>query len=216
MRRFHVFFAISLLLHIGLFAAVALPGFASKAKAVPVVYEVDIVSGPPGAAILGGGPKKYSPPSSVPKIKDFGEISKDLPLKDNFNKMPEPDLESEPARASASTQQEQQNRQGHNEASGGRGYGENARNEAWAGIVQTRFKQVWQLPEGVPISPNLQATYTIKISGAGDIVYKKLLMSSGNRPFDRSVETALSRIKLPPPPGGKNEWTLTFVPPYGN
>ena len=213
MRRFHVFLAISLLLHIGLFAALALPGFSPKGKIVSVVTEVDLVSGPPGNAVLGRGLKNFSPPSSVPRMKDFGEISRDLPVKDSFSKLPEPDLDSEPARPSASTQQ---GRQGYAETSGSSGYGEIARNEAWAGIVQTRFKQVWQLPEGVPISPNLQATYTIKISRAGDIVYKKLLMSSGNRPFDRSVETALSRIKLPPPPGGKDEWTLTFVPPYGN
>jgi hypothetical protein len=215
MRRFHVFMAISLLLHTGLFAALALPGFSSRAKAVPIVYEVDIVSGPPGAAAV-GGLKKYSPPSTVPRIKDFGEISKDLPLKDSFSRLPEPDIDSESERPPASAHQGQQDRQGHTDASGGSRNGSISREEAWAGIVQMRFRQVWQLPEGVPISPNLQATYTIKISGAGDIVYKKLLMSSGNRPFDRSVETALSRIKLPPPPGGKNEWTLTFVPPYSN
>jgi hypothetical protein len=215
MRRFHVFLAISLLLHTGLFAALALPGFSSRAKAVPVVYEVDIVSGPPGAAVM-GELKKYSPPSSVPRIKDFGEISKDLPIKDSFPKLPEPDIDSGSERPTASTHQGQQDRQGHADFPGGSRNGEMSRNEAWAGIVQSRFKQVWQLPEGVPISPNLQATYTIKISGAGDIMYKKLLMSSGNRPFDRSVETALSRIKLPPPPGGRYEWTLTFVPPYSN
>jgi TonB family protein len=75
---------------------------------------------------------------------------------------------------------------------------------------------VWQIPEGVTISPNLKATYDIRISRSGDIISKKLVVSSGNRPYDRSVEIALSRIKLPPPPGGKDVWTLTFVPPYGN
>jgi hypothetical protein len=216
MRRFHVFLAISLLLHIGLFAALALPGFSSRAKAVPVVYEVDIVPGPPGAAVSGGGLKNFSMPSPAPKIRDFGEISKDVPVNERLSKLPEPDLDSEPARPSTSSQQGQQNRQGNAETSGESGYGEVARNQAWAGIVIARFRQVWQIPEGVTISPNLKATYDIRISRSGDIISKKLVVSSGNRPYDRSVEIALSRIKLPPPPGGKDEWTLTFVPPYGN
>ncbi len=216
MRRFHVFIAISLLLHIGFFAGVILPDFSSKAKAVPVVYEVDIVPGPPGASVSGGSFKNFAVPSPVPKIRDFGEISKDVPANENLSRLPEPDLDSEPARPSPSPQQGRQNRQGNVETSGESGYGEVARNQAWAGIVIARFRQVWQIPEGVTISPDLKATYDIRISRSGDIISKKLVVSSGNRPYDRSVEIALSRIKLPPPPGGEYIGSLTFVPPYGN
>lgn len=216
MRKFHVFLAISLLLHIGLFAVFLLPDFSSKPNTVPVVYEVDIVPGIPGASVSGGAFRKFSMPASAPKIKDFGEISRDVPVDDGLSELPSPDLDSEPSRSSSSAQRGLTDRQGDDDSSGGSAYGEVARREAWIGIVMTRFRNVWQIPEGVPIKSNLQATYTIRISASGDIISRKLLVSSGNRPYDRSVEIALSRIKLPPPPGGRYEWTLSFVPPYGN
>jgi TonB family protein len=216
MRKFHVFLAISLLLHIGLFAALVLPDFTSRPKTAPIVYEVDIVPGVPGTSVSGGKYRNFSMPSSAPKIKDFGEISRDVPVSDGQSELPSPDLDSEPSRSSGAEQPGQLDRQGDSDSSGGSAYGEVARKEAWIGIVMARFKNVWQIPEGVPIRSNLQATYTIRISSSGDIISRKLLVSSGNRPFDRSVEIALSRIKLPPPPGGRYEWTLSFVPPYGN
>lgn len=214
MRKFHVFVAISLLLHIGLFAVLLLPDFSSDAKPVPVVYEVDIVPGPPGAAFSGSNLRNFSAPASVPRnVADFSEISKDMPADNGPSELPEPDLDSE---SSDSYETPRQGRQGSGDSSGGSAYGEVARNEAWAGIVMARFKQVWQIPEGVPIKPNLQATFSIRISRSGDVTDKRLIVSSGNRPYDRSVEIALSRIKLPPPPGGKDVWTLTFIPPHGN
>lgn len=216
MSRFHVFLAISLLLHIGLFAAFVLPDFSSRPKTAPVVYEVDIVPGIPGASVSGGAFRKFSLPTSAPKINEFGEISRDAPVNDGLSELPNPDLDSEPSQSSSSSQSGQQDRQGDGDSSGGSAYGEVSRNQAWAGIVMARFKQVWRIPAGVPIRPDLKATYTIRISKSGDIIDKKLFASSGNRPYDRSVEIALSRIKLPPPPGGKEVWMLTFVPPYGN
>jgi hypothetical protein len=216
MRKFHVFLAISLLLHIGLFVVLVLPDFSSRPKTAPIVYEVDIVPGVPGASVSGGKYRNFSMPSSVPKIKDFGEISRDVPVNESQSELPSPDLDSEPSRSSGSEQPGRVDRQEDGDSSGGSAYGEVARKEAWIGIVMARFKNVWQIPEGVPIRNNLQATYTIRISASGDIISKKLLVSSGNRPYDRSVEIALSRIKLPPPPGGRYEWTLSFVPPYSN
>jgi TonB family protein len=87
---------------------------------------------------------------------------------------------------------------------------------SWVGILMARLKQVWQIPEDQQFSPDLKVTYMIKISKSGEIINIKMLVSSGNRAYDRSVALALSRIKLPLPPSGKDEWTLTFVPPYGN
>jgi hypothetical protein len=216
MRKFHVFLAISLLLHIGLFAALVLPDFSSRPKTAPVVYEVDIVPGVPGASVSGGKYRNFSMPSSAPKIKDFGEISRDVPVSDGQSELPSPDLDSEPSRSSGAEQPGQLDRQGDSDSSGGSAYGEVARKEAWVGIVQSRFSSVWKIPEGVPIRPDLKATFEIRISQSGEIISKRLLVSSGNRPYDRSVEIALSRIKLPPPPGNKYIWPLTFVPPYSN
>jgi TonB family protein len=87
---------------------------------------------------------------------------------------------------------------------------------SWANIAMVRFKQVWQIPQDHRISPDMNVTYTIKISQSGEIISKKMLVSSGNKAYDRSVETALNNIKLPPAPDGKYEWTITFFPPYSN
>jgi len=87
---------------------------------------------------------------------------------------------------------------------------------SWLDNFQMRFHQVWQIPKDVPKNPHLQATYSIKISSSGEIISKKLIISSGNKSFDQSVELALEKIKLTPPPDGREEWIFTFVPPYGN
>jgi outer membrane biosynthesis protein TonB len=216
-RGFYIFIIISLALHTALFAVLAQAGLSSKGKAVPVVYEVDIVPGPPGTGMAGGIPKRVSAPASIPRVKEFGEISKDFINKDNTASLPVPDLDSgpqEPAQTPQASRQE--NRSSGVEASGGSGSGDTARIGSWAGIVQTRFRQTWQIPEGVPVSQSLRATYVLRISRFGEITNWKLLVSSGNKPYDRSVEAVLGRVKLPPPPGGREEWTFTFVPPYGN
>ncbi len=88
------------------------------------------------------------------------------------------------------------------------------KNEEWAGNVMLRLKQVWQLPQDQHINPDLKVTYIIKISKTGEIISKKMIISSGNKAYDSSVETALSKIKLPPPPDGKDEYTITFVTPH--
>lgn len=86
----------------------------------------------------------------------------------------------------------------------------------WVENAMIRFKHVWHLPQGQKFSPDMKVTYTIKISQSGEIISKKMIVSSGNKAYDRSVETALNNIKLPPAPDGKYEWTITFVPPYSN
>ena len=72
------------------------------------------------------------------------------------------------------------------------------------------------------LDANLKTTYELRISREGDLLARRLMVSSGNRPYDRSVLLALERVKhLPPPPlavmAGK-QWELfviSFSPPLG-
>lgn len=89
-----------------------------------------------------------------------------------------------------------------------------AKNKLWVENTMMRFKQVWQLPEDRQIGPDLKTTYIIKISKSGEIIDKKMIISSGNKAYDKSIETALNKIKLLPPPDGKDECVITFVPPH--
>ena len=69
---------------------------------------------------------------------------------------------------------------------------------------------------------SLKTTYLLRVSRSGELLDKKLLVSSGNNPFDRSVLLALSSVSaFPVPPlaliAGRDavEITMSFTPPKG-
>ncbi len=65
-----------------------------------------------------------------------------------------------------------------------------------------------------PNSGNLQCTLEVRLIPGGDVIWAKVIKSSGNSAFDRSVERAVRRAApLPVPGGGLFEQfrTLTFV-----
>ena len=77
-------------------------------------------------------------------------------------------------------------------------------------------------PEISVMDTSLKTTHLLKISRSGELLDKKLLISSGNSPFDRSVHLALNSVTtLPPPPlvliAGQSsvEVTMSFTPPKG-
>jgi hypothetical protein len=217
-KGFNIFIILSLILHTALFGLFLLPGFSSKPKQVSTVYEVDIVAGPGMPGMSGAKQRQMASRPDNAKVRGFGEISKDSLSGEKQPLLSSPDLEDLPEQPSGERRQaSEQNTLTGSDSSGSSAYGRAVRGGgAWTGVVQARFRQVWQIPEGVPINPNLQATYSIRVSRSGDIIGVKLRMSSGNKPYDRSVEMALGRVKLPPPSDDREEWIFTFVPPYGN
>jgi len=93
----------------------------------------------------------------------------------------------------------------------------------WKTRVRGMVEGVWRTPPEVEVMDlTLQTTYLLRVSRTGELLQKKLLVSSGNSPFDRSVLVALSRIqRFPPPPpslvagGDWVEVTMSFTPPKG-
>jgi TonB family protein len=82
---------------------------------------------------------------------------------------------------------------------------------------------LWKPPPEMDIMDmSLQTTYLLRVSHDGELLQKKLLVSSGNTPFDRSILTALNKTThFPPPPPGLiagQDWveiTMSFKPPKG-
>lgn len=106
----------------------------------------------------------------------------------------------------------------------GRGPGESSNLvSVWKAQVKMVVDSVWKTPPEISVmDTSLKTTYLLKISRGGELLDKKLLISSGNGPFDRSVHLALSSVsKLPQPPliliAGQSsvEVTMSFTPPKG-
>ena len=93
----------------------------------------------------------------------------------------------------------------------------------WKSQVRALVDGFWKTPPEISIMDmSLKTTYLLKISRSGELLDKRLLVSSGNSPFDRSVLLALSGVtRLPAPPlvliAGRDtvEITMSFTPPQG-
>lgn len=216
-KGFKIFIIISLMLHTMLFGLFLLPGFSSKPKPVSVVYEVDIVAGPGMQGMSGPRSNRAAARINNPKVEGFSEISKDSLSGEKEPLLSSPDLDTLPEQPSGERRQasgKNSQTDGNESSSSSSSRGSVRGGGAWVGVVVNRVSDAWQIPKGVPINQNLKVTYTITISRSGDIIGIKLRVPSGNKPYDRSVELALGRVKLPPPPAGLEELTFTFVPPY--
>lgn len=72
----------------------------------------------------------------------------------------------------------------------------------WKTRARSMVETLWKsLPEDTELKTSLQTTYLLMVSRTGEVLEKKLLVSSGNETFDQSILLALSKIsRLPPPP----------------
>ena len=93
----------------------------------------------------------------------------------------------------------------------------------WKSQVLALVQSLWKTPPEISIMDmSLKTTYLLRVSRSGELLDKKLLVSSGNNPFDRSVLLALSSVSaFPVPPlaliAGRDavEITMSFTPPKG-
>ncbi len=69
-------------------------------------------------------------------------------------------------------------------------------------LIRDVIRKRWKVPPEIAVSRNpLKASYMIKISRDGHVLDKKLIMTSGNQPYDLSILMALNSItSLPVPP----------------
>jgi len=203
MTSFSKFVVISLVLHLILF--LALVDITISGKALPSaggVYEVSIVS---EKDIQKTGKLRSSPrrvyragPKRVTGLKGVG---KELALKEKAPDLSPKEIEP-PAKKETDTEYgELPGIIRHPSGDGGASVSGNN-----VAFYEAKIKEIikghWRVPPEIAVLKNsLKATYMMRIVRNGDVVDKKLIVSSGNKPFDRSILRALNNVKkLPVPP----------------
>jgi protein TonB len=203
-------------------------------KEMPVIesYEVDIVTDVPNAVKPAPGAKSAiavkMKNTQAPKALDAIQKEKALPDTTKPELMPSkiepPKHEEQEYEPPVQTRTETPARAMAPPVAGPGRVGK-APNEAaqWIGQVQALMGRVWNAPQGISFDDNsLKTTITLTVSKNGDLLSSSILMSSNNKPYDRTVLLSLSRLKrLPLPPavlvGGKEKFdvTISFTPPKG-
>ena len=234
MRSLRKFIIISLICHAGLVLALVDVRFSGKLPDTADVYEVSIVAGMPAAApgasknvsIPQG--KKFIAPRKTEKVS-LGEVKKEKATKESSPTLspsdikPEAPLESQDMPYTGNLIKPQ----GLSGADSGQAHGPiggtSSEIALWKTKVRGMVEGLWKTPPEIEnMDATLQTTYLLRISRTGSLLQKKLLVSSGNVPFDRSILIALGRaIRFAAPPliliAGEDwvEVTMSFTPPKG-
>jgi len=243
MKKLSGYTGISLLAHFLMILALVDVNFSPRDDLSAYdVYEVDIVTSAPmaggGAVSRKAAPsrqsssKKYyyqkgSEPqtiSGIKKEKALPDISPELSPADLEPLMEEAQEQEEEVSSAAPAGTSSSGPSGAAHGGYGRGSGESSNVVAvWKTQVRMVVDSVWKTPPEISVvDTSLKTTYLLKISRSGELLDKRLLISSGNGPFDRSVHLALSSVtQLPQPPliliAGHDsvEVTMSFTPPKG-
>ncbi len=233
------FVGISLVCHAVLMLAVVDLEFSRTDIPDYDVYEVAIVSSAPPARQSGTSAKAPGKTYVYRKGSDtmaLSGVKKEKALQDRAPKLspadlepvkrqdeePLPDSPAETGDDLAQGLKEYESAQGEPmEAAGKQGSSDAI--TLWKAQVRSLVDSHWKTPPEVSIvDMSLKTTYLLKITRSGELLDKRLLVPSGNSPFDRSVLLALNSIKrLPQPPlvliAGRDtvELTMSFTPPKG-
>ncbi len=227
------FIAVSLILHGALVVGLVDFGSAGRKSPAAAVYEVSIVGAVPAAAyspgrVAGKGAAARSGKKFVrhsgKATRDLGDVRKERSIKDGNSEPQISDVEQDVPEFEI----EDDFRFSDSVNASPGAVGSNAAGTAtaegiWAGRVRAVVWQVWKFPpELTSLDTAINVTYLIKVGRNGDLLERDLVLSSGNKPFDRSVMLALNKIKrLPVPPvqllAGRDrcEILMNFSPPQG-
>jgi hypothetical protein len=236
MRKLRWYIGISLFFHLIFIMAMVDIDFSPKDKPVYDVYEVDIVAQAPSAvhapASREAASTKYIN-STTDTPKSISEINKEKALPDITPEITPSKIEPQPGSREEQdplpdTKNETPSRSQAHSPDAGQGKAGSMDQSSyllalWKSQVMSLVQRVWKAPPEIAlIDKSLKTTYLLRISRGGDLMDKRLLISSGNSPYDRSVHLALSSLKrLPQPPlfmvAGQDsvEVTMSFTPPKG-
>lgn len=218
--------AISLIMHLALFGISLLILKRSKPFVMPSPYIVNLVS-----PETGGGPaapsnkensldkaEKTAPETQLttPEVskKPKENINKEQRLSERIAalKAKKEIEQSEQARASASIKNARNRSATGHSAAGDRKTGGPARGAAtdkYSKLVEDEIRSHWVIPE--TRDKNLMAIISIKVTNDGAIQKVDFIKSSGNQLFDRSVQRAITKSRLPQDPPD-TEVVLRFHP----
>ncbi len=234
MRSLSKYIIISLICHAGLILALVDVRFSGKLPDTSEVYEVSIVAGMPaatagasqGVSIPQG--KRFIAPKKAEKVS-LGEVKKEKAATESSPTIlpsdikPETPVESQDMPYTGNLIKPQgQPGAGSVQAHGPVG-GTSSEIALWKTKVRGMVEGLWKTPPEIEnMDATLKTTYLLRISRTGELLQKKLLVSSGNVPFDRSILIALGRAsRFAAPPliliAGEDwvEVTMSFTPPKG-
>jgi hypothetical protein len=234
MQSLRKFLILSFICHIVMILAVVDVHLSGKKMDTSDVYEVSIVAGMP-AAQAGGGES-----ASIPEGKKFiynkrsehaslDEVKKEKATKETSPQISPPEIKPQahaesPDMTNAGSLARPQGISGAGTGPGrGPTGGTPSEIAIWKARVRGLVETLWKTPPEIEgMDTSLQTTYLLRVSRTGDLLQKKLLVSSGNVPFDRSILIALGRVsRFPQPPliliAGEDwvEVTMSFTPPKG-
>ena len=235
MVRLRKFVIISLACHLVLILAMVEVDWGGRTFDPAAVYEVAVVAGVPAAGGGAGSPESAPAPQGKrfvytrgAKAPSISEIGKEQGGKDHAPEFSPSDIRPEAPVASPDMPDAANliRGQARGAASGparGPAGGTASEIALWKSRVRGMVESLWRTPPEIEqMDASLQTTYLLRVGRAGELLQKKLLVSSGNVPFDRSVLVALGRIgRFPQPPlvliAGEDwvEVTMSFTPPKG-
>lgn len=236
MRRLRWYIVISFFFHLVFVLAMVDIDFSAKDEQAYDVYEVEIVAQAP-SRVRASAPKAAVSPAYIDKKTDtpksISEINKEKALPDISPVLSPSKIEPQPGNREEQddfpdTKNEAPSQsQVHSPDTGQGKGGAVAADQSsyllalWKSQVMSLVQRVWKAPPEIAlIDKSLKTTYLLRISRNGELMDKRLLISSGSGPYDRSVHLALSSLKrLPQPPlfmvAGQDsvEVTMSFTPP---
>ena len=202
----------SVLIHILIFITVVYANIPVNSKTKSVIYEVDLVTMNPSADIYKAQKNLQNAQFDIKKISiSFSEIDKEKVLNDDTSEPRSLDTETPEKKTLVSYDETVSNLNGNMDSN--TELVDNPKPDKnqtrgpslvtiWKQQVRNVIDRSWEnLQEIQSMDMSLRTTCLLQISRNGDFLNKKLLISSGNAQFDRSVLVALENIrKLPMPP----------------
>lgn len=194
----------------------------------PNVYQVALVAAPPGA--LSGGQAEGVGAGRPKFVRTGQEVSREL---GHVGKSSASIAHSQPSALpsglpsphtpdyGADYGDEPSSSAGRRGGGGGTPNASLVDSTAWQERVRAAMTRVWRFPPELErLDPNLMVTCTLTVNRSGALLGGRILVTSGNAPFDRSVDRALRSIRyLPAPPEGlmvgrsQFSFSMTFLPP---
>jgi TonB family protein len=195
MKTLKLFLIISFVIHSGLILALVILHTNDTRIDISQVYQVSIVTNIPSGGTIAHSSQNILSLNSRSVSMALDEVPKEQPLPDENEDM-NPTV-SPPQTGSSQQTVGQANGTGH--IPGG---GDPYEIALWKTRARSMVQTIWKsAPDDTKLKTPLHTTCLLMVSRTGEVLEKKLLVSSGNEDFDNSILLALGKIsRFPPPP----------------
>jgi TonB family protein len=195
MKTLKIFLIISFIIHSVLILALVIFQPNDGKIDISQIYEVSIITNIPSGGTSGSFSQNKLSLNQRSVPMSLEEVQKEQPIHDENAEM-SPDVSTP---NTGSSPQIIGQTDGVSYIPGG---GDPYEIALWKTRARSMIETLWKsLPEETKLKTSLHTTYLLMVSRTGEVLEKKLLVSSGNETFDQSILLALNKIsRLPPPP----------------